>query len=83
MPNIPSHELGTPDPASAQSGVHGVWAQGERREVPVFSRAALAAGMHIPGYAIIEQYDATTVVLPGHHATVDPWLNLLIRPDTP
>jgi N-methylhydantoinase A/oxoprolinase/acetone carboxylase beta subunit len=36
--------------------------------------------MRIPGYAIVEQYDATTVVLPGHAARVDPYLNLLIEP---
>jgi N-methylhydantoinase A/oxoprolinase/acetone carboxylase beta subunit len=35
--------------------------------------------MAIDGYAIVEQYDATTVVLPGHRAVVDPWMNLLIR----
>ena len=37
--------------------------------------------MAIEGYAIVEQYDATTVVLPGHRAVVDPWMNLLIRPE--
>ena len=36
--------------------------------------------MTIDGYAVVEQYDATTVVLPWHHAIVDPWLNLLISP---
>ena len=36
--------------------------------------------MAIEGYAIVEQYDATTVVLPGHRAAVDAWRNLLIRP---
>ncbi len=39
--------------------------------------------MRIPGYAIVEQYDATTVVLPGSVATVDPWLNLAIEPEIP
>jgi NADPH-dependent 7-cyano-7-deazaguanine reductase QueF-like protein len=29
----------------------------------------------------IEQYDATTVVLPGHAARVDPYLNLVIEPE--
>jgi N-methylhydantoinase A/oxoprolinase/acetone carboxylase beta subunit len=37
--------------------------------------------MVLPGYAIVEQYDSTTVVLPGHVATVDPYLQLLIRPE--
>ena len=39
------------------------------------------AGDRVEGPAIVEQYDATTVVLPGHHALVDPWMNLLIRPE--
>jgi N-methylhydantoinase A len=38
----------------------------------------LKAGMEIKGKAIVRQYDATTVILPGHVAKVDPWLNLLI-----
>jgi N-methylhydantoinase A len=80
-PKIPSHEPGSPDPAAAQRGTHPVWARAERRDVPVYARAELRAGMCVAGYAIIEQYDATTVVLPGHVATVDPWLNLLIRPE--
>ena len=29
--------------------------------------------MAIEGHAIVEQYDATTVVLPGHRAVVDPY----------
>ena len=82
-PKIPSHEPGPPDPAAAQRGVHTVWAHGERRDVPVYARAELTAGMRVAGYAVIEQYDATTVVLPGHRATVDPWLNLLIAPEAP
>ena len=48
--------------------------------MPTFERSELRAGMRIPGYAIVEQYDATTVVLPGHVAHVDPYLNLLIEP---
>ena len=49
--------------------------------MPTFERSELSAGMRIPGYAIVEQYDATTVVLPGHVARVDPYLNLLIEPE--
>jgi N-methylhydantoinase A len=57
-----------------------VHTDGQRREIPSYEREQLRAGMEIPGYAVVEQYDATTVVLPGHTATVDPWLQLLIRP---
>jgi N-methylhydantoinase A len=57
-----------------------VWTPEETLEVPTYARAALEPGMAIEGYAIVEQYDATTVVLPGHRAVVDAWRNLLIRP---
>ena len=64
----------------AQTGTHRVWTPEETLEVPTYARAALEPGMAIEGYAIVEQYDATTVVLPGHRAAVDAWRNLLIRP---
>lgn len=60
-----------------------MWQGGRPRAVPTFERAELRTGMRIPGYAIVEQYDATTVVLPGSVATVDPWLNLAIEPEIP
>jgi N-methylhydantoinase A len=81
VPEIAAHEPGPADPSAAQRGTQQVWAGGARREVPTFERAELAAGMRIRGYAVIEQYDATTVVLPGHVARVDPYLNLLIEPE--
>jgi N-methylhydantoinase A len=73
-------EPGPADPSAARTGTQKVWSRGTQVEVPIYDRAALRAGMVVPGYAIVEQYDSTTVVLPGHAATVDPWLNLIIRP---
>ena len=83
LPQIPVYDPGPSDPAPAQAGTHTVWQGGRPREVPTFERAELRTGMRIPGYAIVEQYDATTVVLPGSVATVDPWLNLAIEPEIP
>ena len=80
-PEIPAHDLSPADPSSAQRGVQSVWQDGVEREVPTYERAQLSSGMRIPGYAIVEQYDATTVILPGHVAEVDPYLNLLITPE--
>jgi N-methylhydantoinase A len=48
-------------------------------ETPVFARHALRAGHTIHGPAIIEQLDTTTVIYPGHQATVDAYGNLLMR----
>ncbi len=36
-------------------------------------------GVVLNGPAIIEQLDSTTVVPPGFAATVDPWLNIILR----
>jgi N-methylhydantoinase A len=80
-PELAAIEAGPADPSAAQNGTHTVHAGGEEREVPTYDRAELRPGMELRGYAIVEQYDATTVVLPGHVATVDPYLNLLIRPE--
>ena len=62
-------------------GTQSVWTPEGTIDVPTYERAALEPGMAIDGYAIVEQYDATTVVLPGHRAVVDPWMNLLIWPE--
>jgi N-methylhydantoinase A len=80
-PETERQDPGTSDPSPAQRGTQAVFTDGMRREIPSYERDELRAGMVIPGYAIVEQYDATTVILPGHTATVDPWLQLLIRPD--
>jgi N-methylhydantoinase A len=79
-PEIDPEDPGSRDPADARRGTQEVWTSGSAEAVPTYDRALLRAGMEIAGYAIVEQYDATTVILPGHVATVDPWLNLLIRP---
>jgi N-methylhydantoinase A len=44
----------------------------------VYDRAKLLAGDHIVGPAIVEQFDATTVVLAGQTATVDVTATLII-----
>jgi N-methylhydantoinase A len=80
VPETERQDPGPADPSSAQRGTLAVFTEGQRREVPTYEREHLRAGMEIPGYAIVEQYDATTVVLPGHLATVDPWLQMVIRP---
>jgi N-methylhydantoinase A len=44
----------------------------------IYDRARLLAGDRIEGPAIIDQFDATTVVLAGQTATVDPTATLVI-----
>jgi N-methylhydantoinase A len=56
----------------------------EPRPVPVYDRGRLRPGHRFDGPAIVEQYDATTVVCPEQSATVDERGNLIVvlREDT-
>jgi N-methylhydantoinase A len=45
----------------------------------VYDRDRLRAGNRIDGPAVIEQMDATTLVLPGITARVEPYLNLVLE----
>ena len=46
---------------------------------PVYDRGHLCPGQTIRGPAIIEQMDATTVLMPGDMAMVDPYSNIVIE----
>jgi len=46
--------------------------------VPVYARERLGAGHRFAGPAVVEQYDATTVVHPEQAVEVDAWGNLII-----
>ena len=46
---------------------------------PIYARDALRTGNCFAGPAIVEQMDATTLVLPGMTARVDAWLNLVLE----
>ena len=45
----------------------------------IYDRAQLKAGDRVAGPAVIEQFDATTLVLAGQAATVDPYGTLVIE----
>jgi N-methylhydantoinase A len=47
-------------------------------EVSIYARERLGAGARMAGPAILTQFDATTLVLPGQLATVDRFGSLLI-----
>ena len=46
---------------------------------PVYNRGELRAGNRIAGPAIVEQMDATTLVLPGMAGRVERYLNLILE----
>ena len=74
---------GRPTRRRARTGTHPVWDGAAYRDVATYDRARLAPGMVVDGPAVVEQYDATTVVLQGHVAAVDEHANLLISPGAP
>ena len=53
---------------------------GAHAEATVYDRGLLQAGNVVTGPAIVTEMDSTTLVLPGHAATVHPSGCLLIRP---
>jgi N-methylhydantoinase A len=70
-----------PDASAAIIGRRDVWLpeRGGFVACPVYERDALRAGNRFAGPAIVEQMDATTVVLPGMTAHVEPYLNLILE----
>ena len=70
-----------PDASAALIGSRNVWLPeaGGAAACPIYDRDKLRPGNRIAGPAIIEQMDATTVVLPGMTAHVEPHLNLILE----
>jgi len=71
---------GTGDPAAALTGTAPVFVDGGWTAAAWYDRARLRAGDELRGPAIVTEMDSTTLILPGHTATVDPSGSLLIRP---
>ncbi len=71
-----------PDASSAIVSQRDVWLPeaGGFISCPIYHRDRLRAGNRIMGPAVIEQMDATTLVLPGMAARVEPYLNLILEP---
>ena len=51
----------------------------EATEAAIYDRERLVVGAMFAGPAIVEQFDATTVVPPGWHASVDRYGNLILE----
>ncbi len=78
---LPAHPPTATPLAETITGTRSLWLPeaGGTIACPVHDREKLGPGHAIPGPAIIEQMDSTTLVLPGQVATVDPGLNLMIE----
>jgi N-methylhydantoinase A len=80
LPELRSGTMSGPDASGAVVDEHEVVFDGERVRTKVYDRAKLEPGAAITGPAIVTEFDSTTVVLPGHEATVDTNYNILITP---
>ena len=78
--SAPELESGGEDPEDAVVARHQIWVDGGVVEAAVLDRARLRAGNVVTGPAIVTEMDSTTLVLPGHAATVHPSGSMLIRP---
>jgi N-methylhydantoinase A len=76
-----AHSDTGPNPIDAVTGHRRVWLPeaGGFIDTPIYERTKLRPGNVIAGPAVIEQMDATTVVLPGMTARVEPYLNLILE----
>jgi len=79
--DFPAHPPAGADPRAALTGCREVWLPETAgfAAAPVYDRDRLCCGNEIAGPAIVEQMDATTLVLPGRIARVDPYLSLLLE----
>jgi N-methylhydantoinase A len=70
-----------PDATGAIIGRREVWLPeaGGFVSCPVYDREKLQAGNRIAGPAIVEQMDATTVILPAMVGRVEPYMNLILE----
>ena len=69
---------GPPEP----SDHHPIFVEGRSVDAAIYDRTALRAGHVISGPAIVTEMDSTTLILPGHAATVHASGSLLIRPSS-
>jgi N-methylhydantoinase A len=70
-----------PEAGGAVIGRRPIWLPetGGLVNCPIYDRALLRAGNRFAGPAVVEQMDATTLVLPGMTARVEPYLNLVLE----
>ncbi len=75
--------LGEPDAGAAVTTTREVYLPecGGFTDCPVYDRALLRPGHRIEGPAVVEQVDATPLLLPGDVATVDELRNLVVEVD--
>jgi N-methylhydantoinase A len=76
---LPAGAPSSPLPASIKGTRRVSFGAGTAIDTTIYDRDKLAVGVIFAGPAIVEQFDATTVVPPGWHAYVDRHGNLIIE----
>ena len=79
-PALPTGAQGDTDASSAVTDEHEIVFKGERIATKLYDRAKLTPGNRFDGPAVVTEFDATTVVLPGYAAEIDASFNILINP---
>ena len=59
---------------------HKIWHDGEYIQCKIYDRALLKAGNHIPGPAVVTEFDSTSFILANCEGVVDKVGNILINP---
>ena len=80
QPELKARPPGDGDHGRARTSTREVYLGQEHgfAECPVYWRPSLEPGDRVPGPAVIEQMDSTTVLLPGQEADVDQYMSLLV-----
>lgn len=75
-------EVSTSKSKLADAKIHDTkfYYEEEWHDAVIYEREKLGVGSVIPGPAIVQEMDSTTLILPAHAATVDKVGNLLINP---
>jgi N-methylhydantoinase A len=75
-------KLGREGTTLEQARIHAtrLYHGGAWHDACVYDRNLLHEGLVVPGPAIVQEMDSTTLVLPEHVANVDATGNLLIQP---
>ncbi|MBV8753907.1 MAG: hydantoinase/oxoprolinase family protein [Hyphomicrobiales bacterium] len=78
---LAQEQMGGADASGAIRARRDVWIAEEERSLPcpIYDRDLLKPGNRLRGPAIVEQMDATTLVLPGMEAYVDTYLHLILE----
>ena len=78
-PHVPQAQPAGKSPEHARTGQTAVYFSKSTLDTPVYDRSALQTGNELSGPAIIQQYDATTIVEPGWSGRVDQWGTLRLE----